>query len=346
MINHLDLCSGIGGFALGLQNTGYFKTSAFCEIDPYCQQVLKKNFPDIPIYSDIRELNPIKEKLKPDIITAGFPCQPFSVAGRQKGKDDNRNLWKETFRIIKESKPTWFIGENVSGIIKLYLDTILEDLESANYSTRCFIISAQSIGAKHKRERIWIVANSRRLSRRDKHQGDQKMPRQKPTFAETEWSRNTSEIDRSDSRAETLSDSKSDRTGESRNINQKKRIEESNEPQLNSCSSIISDSSFFGLEEYGHSKTKKFIKRSEKIVSDSNNIGTKIQTQRKLSSFEIFRGSSQTNWWEIESELCGTPNGLSTELDKDRVKRIKGLGNAIVPQIPFYIGQAIGRLYE
>lgn len=284
MIDHLDLCSGIGGFALGLQNTGYFKTSAFCEIDSYCQKVLKKNFPDIPIYSDIRELNSIKEKLKPNIITSGFPCQPFSVAGRQKGKDDNRNLWKETFRIIKESKPTWFIGENVSGIVRMYLDTILEDLESANYSTRCFIISAQSIGAKHKRERIWIVANSRRLSRRNEYQWDQKMPRQEPTFAKTEWSRNTSKIDRSDFRAETL--------------------------------------------------------------SDSINIGTELQTKRKLSSFEIFRGSSQTNWWEIESELCGTPHGLSTGLDKDRVKRIRALGNAIVPQIPFYIGQAIGRLYE
>ncbi len=284
MHSHLDLCSGIGGFALGLQNTGYFKTSAFCEIDSYCHKVLNKNFPDRPIYSDIREFSPTKENINPFIITSGFPCQPFSVAGRQKGKDDNRNLWKETFRIIKESKPTWFIGENVSGIVRMYLDTILEDLESANYSTRCFIISAQSIGAKHERERIWIVANSRWISRGDKHQRDQKMPRQEPTFTKTEWSRNTSKIDRSDSRAETL--------------------------------------------------------------SDSNNIGTKIQTQRKLSSFEIFRGSSQTNWWEIESELCGTPNGLSTGLDKDRVKRIKGLGNAIVPQIPFYIGQAIGRLYE
>ena len=284
MHSHLDLCSGIGGFALGLQNTGYFKTSAFCEIDSYCQKVLNKNFPDIPIYSDIRKFSPTKENINPFIITSGFPCQPFSVAGRQKGKDDDRNLWKETFRIIKESKPTWFIGENVSGIVRMYLDTILEDLESANYSTRCFIISAQSIGAKHERERIWIVANSRWISRGDKHQRDQKMPRQEPTFAETEWTRNTSEIDRSDSRAKTL--------------------------------------------------------------SDSNNIGTKIQTQREISSFEIFRGSSQTNWWEIESELCGTPNGLSTELDKDRVKRIKGLGNAIVPQIPFYIGQAIGRLYE
>tara|TARA_X000001388_G_scaffold58449_1_gene43724 strand:+ start:3387 stop:4238 length:852 start_codon:yes stop_codon:yes gene_type:complete len=281
--SHLDLCSGIGGFALGLQNTGYFKTSAFCEIDSYCHKVLNKNFPDIPIYSDIREFSPTKENINPFIITSGFPCQPFSVAGRQKGKDDNRNLWKETFRIIKESKPTWFIGENVSGIVRMYLDTILEDLESANYSTRCFIISAQSIGAKHERERIWIVANSRWISRGDKHQRDQKMPRQEPTFAETEWSRNTSEVDRSDFRAETLSNS-------------------------------------------------NYARRKEQWQSLTN--------EKKHETFKC------SNWWEIESELCGTPNGLSTGLDKDRVKRIKGLGNAIVPQIPFYIGQAIGRLYE
>ena len=283
MHSHLDLCSGIGGFALGLQNTGYFKTSAFCEIDSYCHKVLNKNFPDIPIYSDIREFSPTKENINPFIITSGFPCQPFSVAGRQKGKDDNRNLWKETFRIIKESRPTWFIGENVSGIVRMYLDTILEDLESANYSTRCFIISAQSIGAKHERERIWIVANSRWISRGDKHQRDQKMPRQEPTFAETEWSRNTSEVDRSDFRAETLSNS-------------------------------------------------NYARRKEQWQSLTN--------EKKHETFKC------SNWWEIESELCGTPNGLSTGLDKDRVKRIKGLGNAIVPQIPFYIGQAIGRLYE
>ncbi len=236
MHSHLDLCSGIGGFALGLQNTGYFKTSAFCEIDSYCHKVLNKNFPDIPIYSDIREFSPTKENINPFIITSGFPCQPFSVAGRQKGKDDNRNLWKETFRIIKESKPTWFIGENVSGIVRMYLDTILEDLESANYSTRCFIISAQSIGAKHERERIWIISDS------------------------------------------------------------------------------------------------NYARRKEQWQSLTN--------EKKHETFKC------SNWWEIESKLCGTPYGLSTGLDKDRVKRIKGLGNAIVPQIPFYIGQAIGRLYE
>ena len=160
-LKHLDLCSGIGGFALGLQKTGYFKTIGFCEIDPFCQKVLKKNFPGVPIYSDIKKFKPNDEGLRPDVITSGFPCQPFSTAGRQKGKDDNRNLWKETLRIIKECRPSFFVGENVGGIVKLYLDTILEDLESEGYSqTRCFNISASSIGASHQRARIWIVANS------------------------------------------------------------------------------------------------------------------------------------------------------------------------------------------
>ena len=167
-LKHLDLCSGIGGFALALQSTGYFKTIGFCEIDPFCQKVLKKNFPGVPIYNDIKEFKPNDEGLRPDIITAGFPCQPFSIAGKRKSEKDDRNLWKETFRVIKESRPAFFIGENVGGIVKLYLDTILEDLESANYSTRCFNISASSIGANHQRARIWIVANSRCFSERCK----------------------------------------------------------------------------------------------------------------------------------------------------------------------------------
>jgi DNA (cytosine-5)-methyltransferase 1 len=160
-LKHLDLCSGIGGFALGLQKTGYFKTIGFCEIDPFCQKVLKKNFPGVPIYSDIKKFKPNDEGLRPDVITSGFPCQSFSTAGRMAGGSSDKNLWKETFRIIKECRPSFFVGENVGGIVKLYLDTILEDLESEGYSqTRCFNISASSIGANHQRARIWIVANS------------------------------------------------------------------------------------------------------------------------------------------------------------------------------------------
>jgi DNA (cytosine-5)-methyltransferase 1 len=170
MYQHLDLFSGIGGFSLGLEATGEFETVAFCDYDPFCQKVLRKHWENVPIYGDIKELT--YEKLKAnginniDIITGGYPCQPFSVAGNKKGEQDPRHLWPEYFRLVQECRPTWVIGENVGGHIKLGLDTVLSDLESEGYSARTFSISASSIGANHKRERVWIVANSNdRLSK-------------------------------------------------------------------------------------------------------------------------------------------------------------------------------------
>ena len=171
MLKHLDLFSGIGGFSLGLESAGLVETVAFCDFDKYCQQVLNKNFPGVPVYGDVKELN--YEKLKADgidqvdIITGGYPCQPFSVAGRKKGEQDPRHVWPEMFRLIKELRPTWVIGENVGGHIKLGLDSVLENLESEGYSARTFSISASSVGANHKRERVWIVGystNNRRNS--------------------------------------------------------------------------------------------------------------------------------------------------------------------------------------
>ena len=153
-MRHLDLFSGIGGFALGLEATQQIKTVAFCEIDKYCTKVLNKNWPEVPVYNDIKELT--HDKLKADgidnidIITGGYPCQPFSVAGNKKGVEDPRHLWPEYFRLIKECRPTWVIGENVAGHIKLGLDAVQEDLESEGYSLRTFSISASSIGAPHQ----------------------------------------------------------------------------------------------------------------------------------------------------------------------------------------------------
>ena len=170
-LQHLDLFSGIGGFSLGLESAGLAKTVAFCDIDNFCQEVLKKHWPEVPIFSNVKELT--YEKLKTnginkiDIITGGYPCQPFSVAGRKKGEEDPRHVWPEYFRLIKELRPTWVIGENVGGHIKLGLDSVLSDLESEGYSARTFSISAASIGANHKRERVWILANSKSSNRNE-----------------------------------------------------------------------------------------------------------------------------------------------------------------------------------
>lgn len=155
----LDLFSGIGGFSLGLERAG-METVAFCEIDKFCQQVLKKHWPDVPVFKDITKLDGKQFNGAVDVVCGGFPCQPFSVAGKQKAEKDSRHLWPEMLRIIRECRPTWIIGENVKGIIKLGLDTICKDLEAEGYAIRLFNIPACGVGAPHRRERIWIIAHT------------------------------------------------------------------------------------------------------------------------------------------------------------------------------------------
>jgi len=154
----LDLFSGIGGFSLGLERAG-METVAFCEIDPYCRAVLKKHWPSVPCYDDVRTLPRIGGI---DLICGGFPCQPFSVAGKQRGTADDRHLWPAMLDTIRRERPTWVIGENVTGIIRLGLDPVLSDLESEGYACRTFAIPACGVDAPHKRERVWIVAHSER----------------------------------------------------------------------------------------------------------------------------------------------------------------------------------------
>ena len=158
----LDLFSGIGGFSLGLESLGQFETIAFCEKDKFCQKVLQKHWSNIPIIDDVRRIN--GKEIKADVVVGGFPCQSISIAGKQKGKDDDRFLFPEMLRVIKEVKPRWIIGENVQNLINISNGTILreiiEGLEVENFEVQCFSISASSQGAWHKRERIWIVANS------------------------------------------------------------------------------------------------------------------------------------------------------------------------------------------
>jgi len=157
----LDLFSGIGGFSLAARWAG-IETVQFVEIDIFCQKVLVKNFPNVSILSDIRDFTLLVGQHvghQVDIITAGFPCQPFSIGGKKKGSKDDRYLWPETIRVIRASKPRWILLENVSGIIS-WLDPILEDLETEGYTWWAYLIAASSIGAPHKRERLWIVANT------------------------------------------------------------------------------------------------------------------------------------------------------------------------------------------
>ena len=162
----LDLFSGLGGFSLGLERTENFETIAFCDNDKYSNLVLQKHWKGVKIYNDVKEIT--KEKLiadgiqLPDVITGGFPCQPFSVAGKQKGTSDDRHLWPEMFRIIKALQPRIVLGENVRGIVNIQdgmvFETVCTNLEDEGYEVQAFNIPAAGVGAPHRRERIWFIA--------------------------------------------------------------------------------------------------------------------------------------------------------------------------------------------
>jgi len=204
-VTHLDLFSGIGGFAIAAQNCGY-TTIGFCEKEPYAQQILKERFgavlADAASEQDNGERgdckcgrdavgrnqqaawcrngqadnncagrrNPIlhdniftldgSDYAGVDLLTGGFPCQPFSVAGKRKGAADDRALWPEMLRVIQEARPAWIIGENVSGLITMELDSVLSDLEASGYEVECFHLGACSVDARHRRMRVWIVAHA------------------------------------------------------------------------------------------------------------------------------------------------------------------------------------------
>ena len=155
----LDLFSGIGGFSLGLERAGPFRTVAFCERDKFCQAVLRKHWPGTPIYDDVRTI-PTDELGTIDVICGGFPCQPWSVAGQQRGAEDDRDLWPVMASLIEKLRPRWVVGENVRGFVKepLGLQRSLSDLESIGYEVAPFVIPACAVDAPHRRDRVWIVA--------------------------------------------------------------------------------------------------------------------------------------------------------------------------------------------
>ncbi len=164
-LTHLSLFSGIGGLDIAAEWAG-FKTVGQCEWAEYPAKVLEKHWPDVPRWKDIRTLTgeSFYERTglrTVDIISGGFPCQPFSVAGKQRGKEDDRYLWPEMVRVIKELRPTWVVGENVAGIVRMALPDILSELEACGYATRAFLIPACAVGARHRRYRVAIVGHAK-----------------------------------------------------------------------------------------------------------------------------------------------------------------------------------------
>ncbi|MCK5611909.1 DNA cytosine methyltransferase [Candidatus Pacearchaeota archaeon] len=308
----LDLFSGIGGFSLGLERAG-MQTIAFCEIDKKCQLVLKKHWPNIPIYEDIKKLTWKKLKndgiKKPDVICGGFPCQGFSVAGKQRGFEDERTaLWFEYRRLISEIRPKYAVVENsrnmLSGKRGTWFSQFLASLAEIGYDAEWNIISAAGVGAPHLRERAWILAYPRMLRRWDDISG---CVEQISVAGESEIrSSPTNEITRSSQRPETFPNSNGERC-------EKQRSSKPNEKEFTgieyTCKTSTNSDKFNGINRRFRTSTPPLIKASD------------IQ---------------RSEFWSIESEVDRVVNGFPA-----RVDQLKQLGNSVVPQIPELIGRVI-----
>jgi len=285
----LDLFSGIGGFSLGLKRAG-METIGFCEIDPFCRRVLAKHWPDVTIHTDIRGLDGKDYKGRTDVICGGFPCQPFSQAGKRRGTEDDRHLWPEMLRVISEVRPTWVIGENVIGFVKMELDSVLSDLEREGYQTRAFIIPACGIDAPHKRDRVWIISHANSEGESDGPINEGPRPRQLELMADPE------------SGFSVLSKQEV-RTGRTTTDNSSKDVADSESERVQR------------LWSSGEQKPHTY-------------------GGQKLSLCGSER--PEPAYWEAEPGMGRVVDGIP-----DRVDRIKGLGNAVVPMVVEVIGNAI-----
>lgn len=318
MLKMLDLFSDIGGFSLAADWTGGIETVAFCEIEPYCQKVLKKHWHDVPIYPDIKELK--GEQIGPvDIVCGGFPCQPFSVAGKRSAQDDDRHLWPEMFRVIQECKPTWVIGENVIGLIELALEDCFVDLETEGYEVQPLIIPACAVNAPHRRDRVWILAHSRRIGRRG-------------------WSNEN--VQRQDGPLQTEGSCAGNQSG---------ILADTNGKGLQGNEKSGSDG-----EEWSESHDEQFVRCnrvSAEDVADTQYIGS-VQSQptaRHRPELSKDRSLTQSKYnefrcaanWDIEPDVGRVAHGIP-----NRVHRLRALGNSIVPQVAYQILQGIVDIEE
>jgi len=399
-LKHIDLFSGIGGFSLAFDSTQKIETVAFCEIEEYPQKVLKKNFPGVPIYNDITELvrnestRPIWgqgkwQDLECDILTGGYPCQPFSQAGKRKGEEDDRHLWPFMLEIIKQKRPKFIVAENVAGHITLGLDNVLFDLESEGYSARAVVLPASSINAHHRRDRVWVIAqdtqedsnsDSERSHRKGvNEQGDNesndRQERESGSIREVLANGGDTEV-RETEYVEYTDSFRFQQHNEAEKETQGRRTETS----IESGSTDVADSERLGLkkratqsEEFKGEKTSNQSNNSSKRctvrepsndVADTSTLGQSRQGELIDSSDQETSGEGEAvkpfdgGFGEIrsfESYLGGRSDGVSAWVDgswergidrvttnpKNRANRLKALGNAIVPQVAYWIALAI-----
>ena len=330
----LDLFSGIGGFSLGAEAND-IPTVAFVEKDPFCQKVLRKHWSNTPIISDIRTVK--GEDYETDgvtIVSGGFPCQPFSQAGKRKGTDDDRYLWDETLRVVTETKPRWFIGENVDGLVSIQdgmvLRQVQDDLEKEGFQVQCLVVPASGIGAWHQRKRVWIIGHNVSNSIGELSDGCSGTTRHSESKLKGMVSNETKNGDKVRSETE--------RCGEQ--TTSRGNVSDTNHSRFQDWSEQCEGQSTSSQQRESSSSRHSSVSDTNESRLQRHNTKQKL-SKKKLRFTTNKDDETRKTWWQVESTVCGVPDGVSYGLDKGRVGRIKALGNSIVPQIAYQLFKSI-----
>ncbi len=335
-MTHLGLFEGIGGFSLAAHWMGW-ETFAWCEWNEFGQKVLKYHFPNAIGHGDITQTDFTPYANKIDILTGGFPCQPYSAAGKRRGKEDDRHLWPQMLRAIREIAPRYIVGENVLGLVNwnggLVFDEVCADLEAEGYEVAPVVIPAAAVNAPHGRDRVWFIAK-----------------------------RTTPDTD--NVRLQQRAHSGEIRTGQSEICGA--RGKPTITSQTNGKERPTPDTEHLRCDQcqqQGQSRCKKGLSKGicdNGIVADSYNsklqgikFNGSLREEREIeTNSRQFSRPIRSTWEEFptQSPVCGGNDGLPGQLDgitfsKWRAESIKAYGNAIVPQVAFEIFKAI-QLYE
>lgn len=345
-MTHASLFSGIGGFDYAAALLGWINIFD-CEIDAFCRKVLEYHFPNSVHYGDITKQIFKEWRGKIDVLSGGFPCQPFSLAGQRKGADDNRYLWPQMLRVIREIRPTWVVGENVAGILTMVqpgaevevggqaslfgedyrkrvlhrqeyvIETICRDLEREGYAVQPLLIPACAVGAPHRRDRIWFIAHRTNAGTETMQFTGKNGIYAVGTSSHTDGDRYTS-------------------CGTSCRIEKERRERAAMSGQRRGrCER------FNGLDGFSRIAADPYGKRQK--------YGNGQRTERCSEPDERFKTQYSSSIWEkfpTQSPICSGDDGLSGRLDgitfsKWRQESVKAYGNAIVPQVSYEIFKAI-----
>ena len=339
-MTHGSLFSGIGGFDLAAEWMGW-ENVFHCEWMPFPRQVLHYHFPKSISYEDITKTNFTIHRGRIDILTGGFPCQPYSSAGKRLGKEDERHLWPEMLRAIQEIKPTYIVGENVRGLTNwnggVVFEEVCADLENCGYKVQPVLLPACAVGAPHRRDRIWFVAYSNKYTKRSPRTSESiEKDRCHINDEQSKW-RESPELNNGCNKfLWNATDSNNIRQHECECDNEVN----TSQGRINALNDIDANVEQGNITDSNSSINQTFIQ--ERVLGQKN-------SSKQAARF--INDNSRIFWNEFptQSPICGGDDGLPTELDgitfsKWRAESIKGYGNAIVPQVAYEIFKVIEKM--